>query len=61
MEAKQLVKSKTINFNALYVAVIAVLGSYGVPLKPELVALGQMVLNIVMRMVTKGPLAEKGK
>ena len=59
MEAKQIIKSKTINANGLYVAVIAVLGAYGVPLKPELVALGQMVLNIVMRMVTKGPLSDK--
>ena len=65
MEAKKALtnavklKSKAINLNALYLAVIATLGAYGVELKPELVALGSMVLNIVLRMITDRPLSEK--
>ena len=52
-------KSKTINFNALFLAVIAVAGAFGFEMKPELVAALQTILNVGLRFVTDSPLGEK--
>jgi hypothetical protein len=52
-------KSKTINMNALYMALVAVSSALGIELGPELIAAGQTILNIVMRYITKEPMAAK--
>ena len=65
MEAKKAIgnvvklKSKAVNFNAGYLLLVGALGAYGVVLKPELVALGSFILNIVMRAITNKALSEK--
>ena len=52
-------KSKTINYNGLYMAVIAMLPALGVTVAPELVAAGQTILNVVLRFVTESSLEDK--
>ena len=54
-----MLKSKTINFNALFLAVIAVAGAVGFEMQPELVAALQTRLNVALRFVTDLPLGEK--
>ena len=52
-------KSKTINFNVLYAGIVTALTQSGIIIPEEFVLLGQTVLNIVMRYVTKTPMSEK--
>ncbi len=59
MKMPKFFKSKTINLNALYMALVAVAGAAGVEIDPELVAAGQTFLNFVMRYVTKEPISAK--
>ena len=59
MEIKQIFKSKTIDFNAGYLALVALIGALGYEIKPEVVAAGATLLNWVLRFFTKVPLKEK--
>jgi len=52
-------KSMTVNFNALYMALIAVLEACGVKVAPELAAAGQTIMNFGLRAITTKPLSEK--
>lgn len=52
-------KSKTINFNALAAAVLAVLRSVGVDIPPEVVESVLIIMNILLRMVTSEPISKK--
>jgi hypothetical protein len=52
-------KSKTINFNILYAGIAAVLVQAGIPIPEQYILLGQTLLNIVMRYITKGPMSDK--
>lgn len=64
---KQYTKSKTNRANVIYLAVIAVVHAWNIPfveqylLIPEVIGLGSLILNAVMRKFTKGPLEDKGK
>jgi hypothetical protein len=59
MQAIQIVKSKTINCNAIAAIVVYTLQTFGVVLSPEVVAAGMAVMNVLLRILTKKPLAEK--
>ena len=52
-------KSKTINFNALYMAIVASLPVFGVNVTPEQVAAGQTILNVILRFLTDTPIGDK--
>ena len=53
-------KSKTINFNAIYLALIAILTQgFGVEMSTEVVAAIQTLMNWILRAITKVPLSEK--
>lgn len=52
-------KSKTVNFNALFLALVAVSGACGISLEPELVAALQTLLNVILRFLTSEPLEAK--
>ena len=52
-------KSKTINYNGLYLAIVAMLPALGIAVKPELVAAGQTILNVVLRFMTESSLEDK--
>lgn len=54
---KKWYKSKTINFNALYLAVVAaVTEGFGVQIDPAVIAAVQTLMNFVLRKVTKEPI-----
>ncbi len=53
---KKWYKSKTLNFNALYLALVAVVGAFGIELGPELVTAGGVILNAILRTITSEPL-----
>lgn len=59
MTFKQILKSKTIDFNAGYAAVIVLIGALGYVISPEVVAAGAMLMNWLLRVFTKVPLNEK--
>ena len=59
MKLKQLYKSKTLDLNAAYVALVALLGGLGIEVDPQIVALGAAVMNWILRFVTNKPLSEK--
>jgi len=59
MTFKQIIKSKTIDFNAGYLALIALVGALGYELDPKVVAAGAMVLNWILRFFTTKALADK--
>lgn len=59
MNPKQLLKSKTINFNALIPAIVVLTSALGYPIPPEAVAAIFSIGNIVLRMVTTKPISEK--
>lgn len=52
-------RSKTVNFNALFLALVAIAGALGFTPSADVVAAIQTVLNIVLRFVTDTPLADK--
>ena len=55
---KKWYKSKTLNFNAIYLAVIAAMTQgFGIAISPELVAAGGVILNAILRLFTTEPLA----
>jgi hypothetical protein len=55
---KKWYKSKTLNLNAIYLAVIAGLTQgFGITISPELVAAGGVILNSILRVFTTEPLA----
>lgn len=56
-EKKKWYKSKTINFNALYLAVIAILTQgFGIVIDPAVVTAGGVLLNWILRFITKQPI-----
>jgi len=59
MTITQILKSKTINFNALYLALIAVMKSFGMEIDETVVAAGATLLNWILRAFTNKPLSEK--
>lgn len=56
---KKWYKSKTINFNALIVAIVAVLKSLDIYIEPEIIVAIQTIGNIVLRFVTSEPIKER--
>ena len=59
MKAKQLCKSKTLEFNVLIPAIYAFLIAIGIDI-PEDVMVGVLAIgNFILRFITKKPLAEK--
>ena len=52
MESKVWYKSKTINFNALFLAIISALQAAGIVIPTEYVAVAQTILNLILRSVT---------
>ncbi|MBW1803333.1 MAG: hypothetical protein JRJ85_21710 [Deltaproteobacteria bacterium] len=56
---KRLLKSKTIDFNAGFLALVALVGALGYQLSPEIVATASAFMNWVLRAITKMPLSEK--
>lgn len=56
---KKLFKSKTINFNALVPAVIALLGATGISVPTELATAVLVIGNMVLRMITKEAITDK--
>jgi len=59
MKIAQIFKSKTIDFNAGYMALIALVGALGYEIRPEVVAAGATLLNWILRFFTVKPLKEK--
>ena len=59
MKAPAYLKSKTMMANTFFLAVVACLTAYDVPMKPELVVVLQTALNIGLRYMTKGPMSAK--
>ena len=59
MELKQIVKSKTIGFNAIAPLVVAILPAFGVEATPEIVAGIFAILNIGLRLITKNAITDK--
>jgi hypothetical protein len=58
MEETKWYKSKTLNFNALYMAIVAAITQgFGIEIPAEAIAAVQTLLNIGLRFVTKGPIA----
>ena len=55
----QMIKSKTVDINMAYFAVFIVLKAYNIIVPQEAVAAGSLILNFVLRCLTKGPLSEK--
>ena len=52
-------KSKTINLNVLYAGIATALTHAGILIPDPYIILGQTLLNIIMRIVTKEPLSAK--
>ena len=52
-------KSKTINFNVLGGAIVTILGQFGVAIPVEAVSAGFIILNFILRLITKEPLEDK--
>jgi len=59
MTAKQLAKSKTINFNALIAAIAAASAALGYPLPPGYTEAALIIGNIILRLVTKEAISDK--
>ena len=60
----QALKSKTVNFNAIYFLAAGyanqyVQRKYGVDIPPEAIAGGAAILNMALRFITKEPLSGK--
>ena len=61
---KQYASSKTNWANAIWLALIVILGSWDIPIvakwmTPEFVAFGSLIINIVMRKLVQVPLESK--
>ena len=56
---KKLFKSKTINFNALVPAIVALLAAFGVVVPTALVTAILVIGNMVLRMITKEAITDK--
>ncbi|MBC8508645.1 MAG: hypothetical protein H8D34_27620 [Chloroflexi bacterium] len=56
---KKLFKSKTINFNALVPAIVALLAAFGVAVPTALVTAILVIGNMVLRMITKEAITDK--
>ena len=52
-------KSKTAGANVGVGAVITILAHFGVDLPPEIISAAFVLVNIILRMITKKPLSEK--
>ena len=52
-------KSKTAGANVGVGAVMTILAHFGVDLPPEVITAAFVVLNLLMRMITKKPLSDK--
>lgn len=59
MTAKQLVKSKTINFNALIAAIAAAATAIGFPIPTGYTEAVLIIGNVILRLVTKEAIADK--
>ena len=59
MKILQMLKSKTINFNALATAVVAILTSLGVEIPVEVVTGIFAIGNFILRLLTKEPVSAK--
>jgi len=59
MEAKQVFKSKTVNFNVIVPALAGVAAACGYPVPAEVVAGVLAVGNFLLRFITKKPISEK--
>jgi len=59
MEAKQVFKSKTVNFNVIVPALAGVAAACGYPIPAEVVAGVLAVGNFLLRFITKKPISEK--
>jgi len=55
----KLFKSKTAGANVGVGAAITVLAQFGINASPELVSAIFVIVNVIMRMITKQPLSEK--
>lgn len=53
---KKWYKSKTINLNAAFIAIVSLLRALGIHLEPEVVAAIQTFGNIILRLVTDQPI-----
>ena len=50
-------KSKTINFNAIFLAAVAVVTEgFGVVLDPTIIAGAQTIMNLILRRLTNTPI-----
>jgi hypothetical protein len=50
-------QSKTINFNAIFLAIIAIVTQgFGIDIPAEWIAAAQTFLNIILRLITKQPI-----
>jgi len=56
---KQLLKSKTLNFNVLVPALTGLLAAFGVVIPPEVVVGIFAIGNFILRFITKEPLSDK--
>ena len=56
---KQIAKSKTVNFNVIMPIILVILPMLGIPVTPELTAAILALGNIVLRFITKQPIADK--
>lgn len=53
-------KSKTINFNAIYLALVAIVTKgFGYDIDPEIIAACQTLMNWILRYLTKEPMSAK--
>ena len=52
-------KSKTAGGNVLVGAVITILAHFGVDMPPEIISAAFVLVNMILRMITKKPLSEK--
>jgi len=59
MDAKQLVKSKTLDFNVLVPAIAGLAMALGFPIPSAVIAGVLAIGNFVLRFLTKQPLSEK--
>jgi len=59
MQIKQIVKSKTINFNALMVALMGVAAAMGYEIPSEVSNAILILGNVALRFITKEPLSAK--
>lgn len=59
METKQIVKSRTINFNAFMPIILMVLPKFGIVVTPELTAAILGIGNIILRFMTDKSVNDK--